>query len=249
MNVKETEFAEKFKIYRYDGDCFGGVKPGAMLRYAQQIAGEHAAALGLTDEVYTRTHTAHVLAKLALHFDRCPHVDEELTLITKPERLKRAVNKRVTDFFDVTGTQVAQVDSRWVVIDTDKRMILRTHPAEYATANWAAEVPEELPMRMQKRPLEETTVLGERTADYSLCDMNGHLNNTRYADILCNALPWTVWENNTLQDLLLFYHKEVPHGESFTLHAARLSENQWYFAGVREGKACFEANMTFRPRG
>ena len=67
--------------------------------------------------------------------------------------------------------------------------------------------------------------------------MNGHLNNTRYADILCDALPWSVWEQGTVQDLLLFYHREVPRGESFTLSRARTGEKQYYFNGEREGKS------------
>lgn len=71
-----TEFTEKFQVYRHDGDCFGQVQPASMLRYAQQIAGEHAILLGLNDALYARTHTAYVLVKQALHFDRVPRVDE-----------------------------------------------------------------------------------------------------------------------------------------------------------------------------
>ena len=91
-----TEYAASFQVYRHDGDCFGFVQPATVLRYAQQIAGEHAIALGLTDALYAKTHTAYVLVKQAIHFDRMPHVDEHLRLITKPEALKRAVNKRIT---------------------------------------------------------------------------------------------------------------------------------------------------------
>ena len=125
-----TEYTENFQVYRHDGDCYGCVQPATMLRYAQQIAGEHAIALGLDDALYARTHTAYVLVKQALRFDRVPRVDEHLTLITKPEALKRAVNKRITQVLDAEGRQAALVDSRWVLIDTDKRAILRRHPED-----------------------------------------------------------------------------------------------------------------------
>ena len=73
-----------------------------------------------------------MLAKLALHVTRLPRVDEELTLVTQPERCKRAVNKRITHFYDADGAEVATMDSRWVLIDTEKRMILRKHPEQFA---------------------------------------------------------------------------------------------------------------------
>lgn len=47
------------------------------------------------------------------------------------------------------------------------------------------------------------------------------------------------------QDLLLFYHREVPRGESFALSRAQTGEKQYYFNGEREGKSAFEASITF----
>ena len=199
MSAAPKTYAQKFTVYRHDGDHLGNVKPGALLRYAQQIATTHAEAAGLTDEVYTATRTAFVLAKLALHIDRTPRVDE-LTLVTQPECCKRAVNKRITHFYDADGAEVAVIDSRWVLIDIDKRIILRKHPEQFAD-HWAEDVPFALPMKMTKAAPEACELAGEPVASYSRCDMNGHLNNTRYADILCDALPWSVWEQGTVQDL------------------------------------------------
>lgn len=249
MVQDQTVFTEKFQVYRHDGDCFGMVQPASVLRYAQQIAGEHAILLGLNDELYARTHTAYVLVKQALHFDRVPRVDEHLTLVTKPEALKRAVNKRITLVYDAQGTLVATVDSRWVLIDTDKRMILRKHPEEFASAHWAAQVPEELPMKMVKAAAENCEAAGLYTASYSQCDMNGHMNNARYIDTVCDALPDGVLDAAYVQDLMIYYHKEVPRGGQFALRRARTAPNQWYFAGEREGTCCFEASLTLASRG
>lgn len=240
-------FTQDYKIYRYDGDFRGILKPGALLRYSQQIAGEHAAAIGITDELYARTHTAYVLAKLALHFERTPHVDETLTVATEPEKLKRAVNRRVNTFYDEQGREVACVDSRWVLIDTDRRIILRRHPEEFPTSCWAETVERELPMKMTKVPKDQCELLGSHRADYSRCDMNGHLNNTIYADLICDALPGEIWQTMTIQDMVITYHKEVPMGESLRLCRARLDENRWFFSGWN-GETCnFEAEITLAP--
>lgn len=237
-------YTQTYTICRHDGDHHGNAKPGALLRYGQQIATMHAEAAGLNDELYAATHTAYVLAKLALHIDRTPRVDETLTVITRPERCKRAVNKRVTFFYDAAGQQVAVLDSRWVLIDTDKRLILRKHPEAFNDC-WAEDVPFELPMKMVKATPEDCAPAGEYTATYSRCDMNGHMNNTRYVDILCDALPWNVWDEGEVRDLKVYYHREVPRGESFALLQAQTGEKQYYFCGQREEKAAFEASITF----
>ena len=237
-------YTQTYTICRHDGDHHGNAKPGALLRYGQQIATMHAEAAGLNDELYAATHTAYVLAKLALHIDRTPRVDETLTVTTRPERCKRAVNKRITFFYDAAGQQVAVLDSRWVLIDTDKRLILRKHPEAFNDC-WAEDVPFELPMKMVKAAPEDCAPAGEYTATYSRCDMNGHMNNTRYVDILCDALPWNVWDEGEVHDLKVYYHREVPRGASFALLQAQTGEKQYYFCGQREEKAAFEASITF----
>lgn len=249
MSADMTRYTEPFQVYRHDGDCFGYVQPASVLRYAQQIAGEHAIVLGITDEVYARTHTAYVLAKQALHFERVPRVDEHLTLITIPEELKRAVNKRITRVLDESGSEVALVDSRWVLIDTDRRVILRKHPEEFSTAHWSLEVEQELPMKMHKAHLEDCEHVGTHTATYSQCDMNGHMNNARYVDVICDALPTEELESSFARDIIIYFHKEVPRNGSFELYRCRLETGEWYFAGILpDGKSSFEATIALEPR-
>lgn len=245
MPEKQITYTQKFTVYRADGDHLGNVKLGALLRYAQQIATTHAEAVGLNDSLYRETHTAYVLAKLALHVNRLPRVDEGLTLVTQPERCKRAVNKRITHFYDASGAEVVTMDSRWVLIDTEKRMILRKHPPQFAD-QWAEDVPIELPMKLLRLAPEDCETLGTQTATYSRCDMNGHLNNTRYADIVCDAVPWEVWDTAQIRDFTISYHREVPRGECFTLRRARPAEDTFYFEGEREGKSAFEAQLIFK---
>lgn len=247
MELKPYEYQEKFLVYRHDGDFLGNIHPGTLFRYAQQLANTQCAAYGITDETYAKTNTVFLLARQAFHITHMPHVDETVTLVTAPERMHHAVNKRLTTVYDANGTELAFVDSRWVLVDLDKRTILRTRPPEL-DGPWASErLPRALPMRLKKP--ESAQEVGRCTAVYSRCDMNGHLNNSRYVDIVLDALPVELIKQYAVEDLLIYYHIEVPLGESFTLRRAALSETQWYFAGYRDDGAClFEVNLTLCPR-
>ena len=119
MELTTNQYSEQWLVNRHDGDFYGDIKPASILRYVQQVSTAHAYHMGVTDEVYARTHTAYVLAKIAMHITRMPHVDETVTLITEPERLKHAVNKRITTLCAAQGQAAAAADSRWVLTAVD----------------------------------------------------------------------------------------------------------------------------------
>jgi acyl-ACP thioesterase len=245
MQLEPYEFAETFPVFRHEVDYRGKIQPGGILRFAQQVANDQCLSYGITDETYQKTNTAFVLAKVAVRFERLPVTDEKLTLITQPQKLIRAVNKRLTRVLDEAGREAVLVDSRWVLIDVSRRMILRTHPAEIE-GPWAEKIERELPMRIS-RP-EQTNLIGTYRAEYAQCDMNGHLNNTRYADVICNALPLHALDGKEYRDMRIFYHREIPRGEAFELRSICRNENDWYFCGVREGNTCFEAELVLREK-
>lgn len=54
MSEPITTYTQQYTVYRHDGDHHGNVKPGALLRYGQQIATIHAEAVGLNDALYAK---------------------------------------------------------------------------------------------------------------------------------------------------------------------------------------------------
>lgn len=246
MELQPYEYREDFLVYRHDGDFLGNIQPGTLFRYAQQLANTQCAAYGITDETYAKTNTVFLLARQAFHISHMPHVDETLTLITAPEQMHHAVNKRLTTVYDAAGRELAFIDSRWVLVDLDKRTILRTRPPELE-GPWAKDVlPRSLPMRLKKAS--DTEIVGICTATYSRCDMNGHLNNSRYADIVMDALPVEVLRTQAVEDILIYYHREIPLGDSFILRRAQLEDGSWYFAGWRDTTCLFEVNLTLQSK-
>ncbi|MBQ8647368.1 MAG: acyl-ACP thioesterase, partial [Oscillospiraceae bacterium] len=172
-------YSEIYPVLRHDCDLYRRMKPSAMLRYTQQIATIHAEKLGLDEAYYEKNHVAFLLAKQALQFTRIPTEDEVLTYTTYPEGCKRATYKRVTVITDAQGCEVACLDSRWVLVDTQTRRIVRRAPADMQV-QWLENVERTLDLTIPKAA--ELQSAGLRRADYSLCDRNGHMNNTCYVD-------------------------------------------------------------------
>lgn len=243
--MQPTTYTQKITVNSVDCDLARRMTPGALLRLCQQAATDHCTALGLTNEYYQTEHVAFLLAKLACQWARPIHLDEELTLLTRPEAAKRAVYKRITEIRDAAGREVALVDSRWVLVDTESRHILRRPTPAIAAVPFADTVDRELPFTLP-RP-ERPEPLGEQRALYSLCDQNGHINNTRYIDLACDALPLEELTRAPVAYLCANYHSEIPAGQAFAAERARL-ENGWYFACSQPQKRCFEAFLTFAEK-
>ena len=128
-----------------------------------------------------------------------------------------------------------------MIVDTEAGRILRT-PGWTMPDFQNDDLPEELPQIVHKsQPL---TAAGERCASYSMCDLNGHINNSLYLDIACDALPQEVVEAAPLSFASIKYHREVPMGQSVQVFYAP-SGNGWYVLGRREEHAAFECYLEF----
>ena len=244
MSRELERYTEQFVVYQTDCDPNGKMLPGALLRLCQQIAMDHCNQLGLTREFYQQTHTAFLLAKQAMEWKRIPQAGERLTLCTRPEMAKRAAYKRITEVRDAAGEEIALVDSRWVLVDTQSRRILRHPPEKFQQLPFDEEVGRELSMRLPHP--EQMEPVGTAKAVYTFCDINGHLNNTRYVDLACDVLPLEELLGTPVHSLCISHHNELPMGQTCYLERAAVAPGVWYVMGRTEEKKCFEALLTLQ---
>ena len=173
-------------VLNADGDFRRMIKPSALFRYVEQAAADHARAYGMDDAFFKAHHTAFLVGKQAAQITRMPLRAEKLTFVTACEPCKKGSMKRLTRILDEAGKECALIDSRWIMVDTDHECILR-QPSWHTPGYWNEDLEGELPQLVHKA--KELTCAGSRTASYSLCDLNGHVNNARYLSLLAECLP------------------------------------------------------------
>ncbi len=153
--------------------------------------------------------------------------------------------KRITHLRDEAGRELAMVDCRWIVVDTETERILRQ--PSWCTPNYENDtLEEELPQLVHKT--KDLTFAGNWTAHYSLCDLNGHVNNSCYLDIVCDALPLEVLRKGPLRLASIKYHREIPMGAEVAVSYAP-SADGWYVVGHREEHMAFECYLEFADEG
>lgn len=230
-------------IPEYECDFALRLTMGGLLRLVQEVSTRQCTLLGITEERYRETRTAFLLAKLCAQVYREIPAGAEVCLVTRPAAPARAVYHRYTTLTLEDGQPAAAVDARWVLVDTGTRRILRRAPEALGLPFTSPSVPE-LPILFPK-PEEEPPLLGEERVRYSRCDQNRHLNNTRYADLICDYLPPERLEAGPVRELTISYHREAPMGCTLGLYAGETEPGRYYFLGKNGEQTCFEAAVKF----
>ena len=232
-------YTETATVLNADADFRSLLKPSALLRYVEQVSADHARAFGMDDKFFQDHNVAFLVGKQALQFVRVPRRTEALTLTTRAEHSRRGAIKRITTVTDAAGKLVATVDCRWILVDRTSGHIMR-EPNWTVENFWNETVEGELSLHTHR--CKELTSAGECRASYSLCDLNGHINNAYYLDLACDALPPEVLQAGPGTFAAVNYHREIPMGDTVELLYAP-SEEGWYVQGRHDGRTSFECYL------
>ncbi len=221
-------YEKSFGITSTEVDVFGNCCPAALLRFFQDLATEHASLIGSErDYLIQEYHAIWMLVRVWYQIRRPLKMGEDFDLYVGEEYVGEAI-------------------SAWVVADTVSRKMLR--PASIQ-AIAAAPVPKEVKTKQLKliRTPKNRREVYTKTVRFSDLDVNGHMNNTRYADVLMDALTVEELKGKYLSSLQLNYSMECRAGESMTI-SRDMGEDACYIDGCSEdGTRRFEAILQFRP--
>ncbi len=171
----------------HDTDATLAVRPSQVLVYMQEMAFCHLNSAGRNlDKLRFEEGLAFILTRLTLKFYAPIRPAEQVTAMTWVSEGKGLNFPRYFRVIGPNGQVAAEAASSWVLLQLDSRLPVRASEFEYGFS------PEEpLPFATPRRfalPAEMVEV-GRRKIVYSDIDYNGHMNNTRYPDMVCDFLP------------------------------------------------------------
>jgi acyl-ACP thioesterase len=236
------------KIESYDVQPNACARISSLFRLFQKAACDDCDSTGLTYDVLRNNNIAFVLTKMTLEIYENIEMYDTLVVEAKPRGCRGASFLRDYEL-KKDGKTLARCCSEWVIINFEKRRILRP-----SVLDELGGVPVDTTDMFEiKSPdmnftEENMSYADTRTVYYSQIDRNNHMNNTFYPDIVFDYIPAPYKESLKNLKLTIRYASEISCGDeydiftneennTFSLVAKNKNTNKIIFTAVAETTA------------
>lgn len=205
----------QFTVTELLADRFGRCRSASLLRFAQDAAGAHCVKLGTDWDTMASKGLFWAVIRQRLEVTRLPQVGETVTVKTWPMPTTRVAYPRATVAYDENGTELFKVMSLWVIMDRQTRTMIRPDRSgvDVAGTVLGGELP--APAGLNFKDLSQETL---RTVGFTELDINGHMNNARYLDWLCDLLCSDFHKDHPMKAVTICYLNEALEGQQVALH-------------------------------
>ncbi len=229
-------YAWQTTVATYDVGPDRLLTPSAQLRLQQEAGERHFREGGLDFEGVASLGMAFVVLQNNAVIYRRPSMGENITVKTWNRTIKGVRFYRCYRFEDEQGKVLIDSMATFALVDLHAHTMLRPTAFPYTIKeqmfeHTCADAPR------FKMP-QEGVHCGTHTVKLSELDFNGHLNNTRYADIVFDYLPQESCSN--LQGFSIIFHHEAKQGDVLTLYSAE-DEQGLYVQAINGDNPCFTA--------
>ena len=241
----EQFYEHRLPVDSRDVDGRGQCKASALLGHLQEAATRAAEAGGFGREPLLRGyHAFWMLTRIWFCLRRPLGWGEELTITTWHRGGRSAVMYRDFDL-QVGEELVGEAVSAWVLADLDSRKLLRLGGVPELEGTDGGARCKDRTLNKLRLPAQFTPA-ERRLMRYSDTDINGHVNNTRYADFACDAVRMDRMERGVfLQAMQIGYLAECMPGEELTMLTGRQGDAVFVRGMDAGGKSRYDAAMNF----
>ena len=240
-------FEGRYTIDSRDVDPWNHCRPSALMGILQEAAVAAASALRASrEEMLEKYGLFWMLARMWYRLDRSLGWNETLTIRTWHRGGSGASSYRDFDLF-VGEEPVGEAVSVWVLADAKTHRLARmSRITEFQGTDGGTLCKQKTLSRFKLPP--DMVEADRRPMHYSDTDINGHVNNVRYADFICDAIRMDqLGDGCYVSALQVDYLAECVAGETITLRAGA-GEGVRYVCGIgSEGKSRFEGAVTLTP--
>jgi len=219
-------YKQEEKIGFYDIDANGNIKLTALLKYINEAAWTNAEDLGASMETTIHSGVTFIIQRFGLRIFKTPKLNQKVTVQTWPAAMTRIAFKRNGSMLDEDGNKLMEWESLWVLLDINERKIRRPNafPIEFPLYGQMGVTVESDKIA----PFEEKEQLASynHIVQFSELDLNMHMSNAIYADLIANVLSLKPTPNiQGWKDVYFNYVNEAKLNDEITVDYYREQSN------------------------
>ena len=178
-----------------------------------------------------------VLTRVRAKFHKMPNYFDHCVMETHPTGKKGFAFLRYGRLLDQKENVLCEISSVWALIHGESRHIELHPPLEDVNEADGKEM--EMPSRIAPRPCKRKAM---KTIGYSDLDLNGHMNNVRYIEMIMDLHEPEFYLENRVSEILINYESEIRFGETVEL---MVDESEEYVRGIVGDHVAFEALVQY----
>lgn len=206
-------YEKKYALRTSDFNRFGHMKAAAVLDLFQSAAAEHSIALGCGADALLKKKLLWVLARVQYEVSAIAREYSTVTVKTWPLAPSHVSFGREYTIRDEDGNVLIRGSSEWAVIHSETRKLMPMQEIYPEGISFLSE--ENFPGSFGGVPLFPAEGTPYRlTPGFSDIDSNGHVNNTRYAEFVTDAIN----PERGIAAFSINYRREVMAGEPLSVY-------------------------------
>lgn len=213
-----AQFERNYYLRTSDFDCRWRLQPASILDLFQDVAGAHAQVLGIGGDTMLEKKLLWVLTKVKFQILAPAHMFQEVRVKTWPLSPGRIGFQREYLIEDMEGHPLVKGSSQWVMVHSEERRFMPVKDVYPADIEYRTEQMFEGKL-LRIRDFEAQGEPCLRLPGWSDMDINGHVNNTKYANYILDALKPA--EEDCIDSFQIDYHRELQSGGLLQVYTRR----------------------------
>lgn len=213
------KFTEEYEITSHEVDRNNNIRPTALIRYMNETADHQMRDRKPTYQELFMDGKAFIVTRMNIKIYKKLSQYNPIKVNTWICSGKAATFPRAFEIFSDEDLAV-EAHSEWAVVNRDNGKLCKTTEIDISNYEKGEAVQLELPKRFHFPKDVQWRKVGERKIFLSDCDMNMHMNNGNYANLLWNYIPGI--ENKQLTSLNVRFMHEAALGNTVEIFITEL---------------------------
>ncbi|MEG2295330.1 MAG: thioesterase [Oscillospiraceae bacterium] len=242
-----TSYEQKIKIPPFECDMNGTIHLARMMGHMQEIANAQLTIINLSYEKLAQDNMAFLLSSVGIKVNSLPKMEQEIVMTTYPEPSQGAKFYRTVIVKDTNGSILLVAKTVWLLVDIKNRKILRPNifldKYDYATQQCNLNL--DYLVKYKKPKNYRLDDLGCYKVRYSDIDVNNHVNNAKYIEIVLDALPAEIVTTKKIDTVFVGFTLEAKLNDVIKLDVVQIDENIHHIVGTKQEQDCFYTTIHF----
>lgn len=251
MNLSDNinTYKIKHKIIDSEVDINENLKVSKTLSFFQDIANMHSYILGCSRDIIMKKYNL-FWAAMRVRFEviKWPKNNDEIIIETFPRKPGVRYDR---EFFirNLNGDALIIASSVWLLVDYKKRELVVKDVVDVdGEVKFRDDYAINYKLKNIKTPL-NINLIDKREIKFTDIDMNKHLNNAIYSDIILDTIPFSFITTKEIVSFEINYLNETKFGDTILIYSdfdADSKNDEFYFEGVVENDKKFKALIKFK---